>query len=290
MKTNQNKIACITGATSGIGAAYAEEFAKQGYNLLLTGRRAKKINKFAAFLRKVYSVKVDVYIADFSNETVIDSLAAKINTMGGVEVLVNNAGFGSEGYFHEGKPEAEIAKLHVSDSAAVKLCHSVIPGMLKAKKGIIINVSSLSACFPAPGAAMYSATRAFLVSFTESLHLELLGTGVKAQVICPGTTQTDFHEKLGFDPEHYYKNRGLMKILTPKQVVKASLINLAKDKVVCIPGLFNYFSWVVFKIIPRKLTYKIVHLMIKKRQEFKRLEKSPNQAAIKQSFNPLLAL
>lgn len=290
MKTNRDKTACITGATSGIGAAYAEAFAKQGYNLLITGRRADKINQFATCLRDLYQVKVEVVLADFSDEWIIDLLARKIKNMTEIEILVNNAGYGSEGYFHEGKPEAEIAKLRVSDSAAIKLCHAVIPNMIKAGEGIIINVSSISACFPAPGAAMYSATRAFLLSFTESLHLELAGTGVKVQVICPGTTQTDFHEKIGFDPKDYYKNRGLVKALTTEQVIKASFTNLRKNKVICIPGGFNYFTWVVFKLIPRKLTYKIVQLMIKKRQEFKRIAKSPVQTAKKQSLNPSIVL
>ena len=150
--------------------------------------------------------------------------------------------------------------------------HAVLPKMVANHKGTIINVSSLSACFPAPGAAMYSATRAFLVTFTESLYLELKGTGVQVQVLCPGTTKTDFHEKQGFDPNSYYQNKGMMRILTTKQVVDASLHNLKKNKVVCIPGLFNYFFWVIFKIIPRKLTYLIVGLMMKKRKEFKRME------------------
>jgi uncharacterized protein len=280
MKTKLNKTACITGATSGIGAAFAEEFAKQGYNLLITGRRQVKINHFAKKLRHQYQVKVEVVIADFSNEKVIDLLGSKIGQIAGLEILVNNAGYGSEGSFCEEKSQAQMAKLHVCSSSAVKLCHAVLPNMLANNKGIIINVSSLSACFPAPGAAMYSATRAFLVSFTESLYLELKGTGVQVQVLCPGTTKTDFHEKLGFDPENYYQNKGLLKILTTKQVVKASLINLKKDKVVCIPGLFNYFSWVIFKIIPRKLTYKIVQILVKKRKEFKRIE-LPNSAKFK---------
>jgi uncharacterized protein len=274
MKTIINKTACITGATSGIGAAFAEEFAHQGYDLLITGRRQPKINHFAEKIRQQYHVGVEVVIADFSDEKVIDLLGNKISKIANLEILVNNAGYGSEGSFCEEKSQEQMAKLHVCSSAAVKLCHSVLPKMIAHRKGKIINVSSLSACFPAPGAAMYSATRAFLVSFTESLYLELKGTGVQVQVLCPGTTKTDFHKKLGFDPDDYYQNKGMMRILTTKHVVDASLANLKKDKVVCIPGLFNYFSWVIFKIMPRKLTYKLVQLMMKKRQGFKRIELS----------------
>lgn len=272
MKTKTNKTACITGATSGIGAAFAEEFAKRGYDLLITGRRQEKINFFAKKLRQQYDVGVEVVIADFSDEITIDLLGNKISRIANLEILVNNAGYGSEGSFYEEKSQQQMAKLHVCSSTAVKLSHAVLPNMIANHKGIIINVSSLSACFPAPGAAMYTATRAFLVNFTESLYLELKGTGVKVQVLCPGTTKTEFHKKLGFDPDDYYQNKGMMRILTTKQVVNASLINLKKNKVVCIPGLFNYFSWVIFKIIPRKLTYKIVELMMKKRKEFKRIE------------------
>lgn len=272
MKTIINKTACITGATSGIGAAFAEEFARQGYDLLITGRRQPKINHFAEKIRQQYHVGVEVVIADFSDEKVIDLLGNKISKITNLEILVNNAGYGSEGSFCEEKSQEQMAKLHVCSSAAIKLCHAVLPNMIARGKGKIINVSSLSACFPAPGAAMYSATRAFLVSFTESLYLELKGTGVQVQVLCPGTTKTEFHEKLGFDPDNYYQNRGMMRILIPEQVVEASLINLKKDKVICIPGLFNYFSWVIFKIIPRKLTYKIVQILVKKRKAFKRVD------------------
>lgn len=276
MKNKLNKTACITGATSGIGAAFAEEFASQGYDLIITGRRQEKINRFAEKIMQQYQVGVEVVIADFSNERVIDFLGNKISRIANLEILVNNAGYGSEGSFCEEKSQEQMAKLHVCSSAAVKLCHAVLPKMIAHGKGKIINVSSLSACFPAPGAAMYTATRAFLVTFTESLYLELKGTGVRVQVLCPGTTKTEFHKKLGFDPDDYYQNKGMMRILTTKQVVSASLINLKKDKVVCIPGLFNYFSWVIFKIIPRKLTYKIVQIMVKKRQGFKRIELTNN--------------
>lgn len=234
------------------------------------------INFFAEKLRQQYYISVEVIIADFSNEKIIDLLGNKLNRIDNLEILVNNAGYGSEGSFCDEKSQAQVAKLHVCSSAAVKLCHAVLPTMIANHKGIIINVSSLSACFPAPGAAMYTATRAFLVTFTESLYMELKGTGVQVQVLCPGTTKTDFHKKLGFDPDDYYQNKGMMRFLTTKQVVDASLKNLKKDKVVCIPGLFNYFSWIIFKIIPRKLTYKIVQLMMKKRQGFKRIEQSKN--------------
>ena len=270
MKPDHNKIACITGATSGIGAAFAEEFAKQGYDLIITGRRVKKIKAFAIQLAKTYMIHVDVVIADFSDESIIDDLVSKIESLNNLEILINNAGYGSEGYFCQEDSEAQLAKLHVSDSATIKLCHAVLPNMISNRRGAIINVSSLSACFPVPGAAMYSATRAFLVSFTESIYLELKGTGVNVQVLCPGTTKTDFHEKLGFDTTDYYKNRGIIKSLTTDQVVKSSLKYLKKDKVLCIPGVFNHFLWVTFKLIPRKLTYSVVRLMIKKRNDIKR--------------------
>ena len=277
MKTKLYKTACVTGATSGIGAAYAEEFATQGYDLLITGRRQALIKSFAERLKQQYHVDVEVLIADFSEEKVIDSLENKLRNISNLEILVNNAGFGCEGTFCEGNSEDQIAKMRVSCTASIKLCHAALPNMIRQKKGIIINVSSLSACFPAPGAAMYSATRSFLVSFSESLHLELKGSGVQVQVLCPGTTKTDFHTRLGFDPENYYQNKGMIRFLTTRQVVDASLQNLKKDKVICIPGLFNYFSWIAFKIIPRKLTYYIVKLMMEKRKSFKRMELTQSQ-------------
>lgn len=277
MKTAQNKIACVTGATSGIGAAFAEEFAKQNFNLIITGRRKSKINDFANRLKELYNIQVHVIIADFTDDNAATLLANKLNKLNNLEVLVNNAGYGSEGFFYQEKSGAQIAKINVSNSTTVKLCHAVLPKMISKGIGTIINVSSLSACFPAPGASMYSATRAFLVSFTESIYLELQESGVKVQVLCPGTTKTDFHEKLGFDPGDYYKSKGLHKILTAKQVVNSSIKSLKKNKVICIPGILNRFSWMVFKYIPRRLTYKIVRIMMKKRECFKRISLSQSK-------------
>jgi short-subunit dehydrogenase len=130
--------------------------------------------------------------------------------------------------------------------------------MVARGKGAIINVSSLAAFLPLPGQAMYSGTKAFLKSFTESIHLELRGTGVSAQVLCPGITRTDFHERMGYDPKSFYRDSGMLKAMTAEEVVEASLRDLERDKVLCVPGMSRKMLRLLMKFLPQSVIYKIV--------------------------------
>jgi short-subunit dehydrogenase len=129
--------------------------------------------------------------------------------------------------------------------------------MVSQGRGKIINVSSLLAFIPSPNNAMYSASKAFVKLLTESLYLELRGTGVQVQALCPGFTRTDFHERMGFDKITFYKDKGLMKAMTPEEVVDISLQYLDKNKVICVPGGNNKLSRFLLKVLPQALIYKI---------------------------------
>ena len=266
MNSIERKTACITGATSGIGAAFAKRFAKQGYDLIITGRRKEKIESLSNTLSKENNINVEVIIAELSDAKQLDLLTDKIKKMTNLEILVNNAGFAKENFFHEEDFSTHELMLKVHDLALIKLCHAVLPNMVSKGKGIIINVSSLLAFTPSPTNAMYSASKAFVKLFTESIYLELQGTGVKVQALCPGFTRTDFHEKMGFDKNTFYKDKGMMKAMTTEEVVGISLQYLEKDKVLCVPGGNNKLSRFLLKVLPQAVIYKIASSIIHKKE------------------------
>ncbi len=243
------KTALITGATSGIGAAFATEFAKQGYDLILTGRRTKKIHTFAKSLITKYSIKAEVMIVELNNDKDIDDIVQKIKTTKNLAILINNAGFSSRGNFHSLDLGISTAILKVHDEVTVRLTHAALPQMLQQKKGTIINVSSIRAFIPWSGRVMYGASKAFVNSFSMALAKELKNTGVKIQVLCPGLTKTDFHEKLGSDPADVYKRKLIYKPMTSEKVVQKSLKYLRKKRTICVPGFLNKLLQWIFTLI-----------------------------------------
>ncbi|MBT8350173.1 MAG: SDR family oxidoreductase [Deltaproteobacteria bacterium] len=257
MKSDSSKTACITGATSGIGAAFAKKFAQQGYDLIITGRRKEEIDFLSRTLSKESKINVEVMIAELSDDKCLDLLVEKIKNIKNLTILVNNAGFTKENFFHKEDFSTYEVMSKVHNFAVIKLCHIVLPNMISNGNGTIINVSSLGAFAPLPINAVYSASKSFINFFTESIHLELKGTGVKVQALCPGMTKTDFHEKLGYDKNTYYKDKGRRKAMTPEEVVNISLQNLEKDKVFCIPGRHNQISCFLLKMLPRKIIHKM---------------------------------
>ena len=266
MDSIERKTACITGATSGIGAAFAKKLAEQGYDLIITGRREKIIESLSNDLSKEHKINVEVIIAELSDDKNLDSLAAKIRRIDNLEMLVNNAGFNKESFFPEEDFATYEKMLKVHNLSLMRLCHNVLPNMVSVGKGTIINVSSMGGLTPLPMSAVYSASKSFTKYFTESIYLELRGTGVKVQVLCPGMTITHFHERLGYDKKTYYKDKGLKKAMTPQEVVDISLRYLEKDKVICIPGRHNQFLSFLIKILSQSLIYKIVSSVVPNNQ------------------------
>lgn len=258
MQEERKGIALITGATSGIGEAFAEAFANLGYDLVITGRRKEKINSVADSIRRGYKAKVEVIICELSDKRELDKLIKRVRSMDNLQVLVNNAGFAKSGSFHEEDIEPQRVMLTVHASATMELTYAALPKMVKKKKGYVINLSSIGGLLPFPGNAVYSATKAFVKFFTESIYLELKGTGVKVQALCPGMTVTDFHEKMGLDPSEIYKTKGMSKAMSPREVVKISFDYLNKDKPICIPGLNNRITHLMVRFLPRKILYRII--------------------------------
>ncbi|MBN1482491.1 SDR family NAD(P)-dependent oxidoreductase [candidate division KSB1 bacterium] len=266
----KHKVACITGATSGIGAAFARQFAARGYDLLLTGRRQRKIEGLAQELRTMHKINVSIKILDFVDEKALENFAAQVRNVQNLHVLVNNAGFGAEGSFHQQHLENHLAMIRVHNDATIRLCHAALPGMLERHEGTIINVSSVRSFVPSPVSAMYAATKAFVTMFTESLHLEYADSGIRVQALCPGLTRTDFHEKMGFDTGKFYQDKGVLKAMTAEKVVAISLRDLDKGKVVCLPGLSNKLLYRIARLLPAGVLCVFSRISSKRIESLKR--------------------
>jgi short-subunit dehydrogenase len=251
-----NKIACITGATSGIGAEFARRFAADGYDLILTGRRAEVISRLSSELAQKYNVQVETLLVELSDEKAIDDLAEKLKKKN-IDVLINNAGFGINQLFFEGdiKNFEKMVTVHVN--APMKLTYAVLPGMLSHGSGIIINVCSEAVFVPFRRNAIYSATKAFLKTFSECLYMDLSNTGIRVQALCPGLTRTDFHEKLGMDKSRQL-DHGMVHWMSPVEVVNGSMRDLEKGNLVSIPGFRTKALIFMLSLLPKRVYYNLL--------------------------------
>jgi hypothetical protein len=257
-RKHRGKTALITGGTSGIGAAYARAFGALGYNLLLVGLEVPaETRRSIESLVEKHSITATIYKADLATERDIEFIEKLIDEQGNVEVLVNCAGFGLGKTFEGADFEKENAMLKVHCLAPMRLIRATLPHMRNLGQGIIINVSSLGGFFPMANNTVYGGTKAFLIMLTESLHIELQGTGIKTQVVAPSFVKTHFHDHIGNTSERIQKQRAF-KWMTTDQVIKASFHYLDKGKVVCIPGLRNRIICWLGKYIPRWLYYRLL--------------------------------
>jgi len=238
------KTALITGATSGIGAEFARQLARQGYDLILSGRREQKLRALAQDLAQTHGVRAEVLVCDLAQQAGQAALEAAIGALPQLDLLVNNAGFGFEGSFAESDPQAHLDMIQVHVSASVRLARAALPGMLRRASGAIINVASVAAFLPhLPGSVTYSATKAYLVMFSQTLSQELYGSGVKVQALCPGFTITDFHDRPGLE-SFRRSNYPSFAWLSVEKVVRDSLSDLRRGRVVSVPGgLYKLITW-----------------------------------------------
>lgn len=248
--------ALITGASSGIGEVFARKLAAEGCSLIVTARRKELLEKLAVELSGKYGIDVEVVVADLERDDDLGRLEERLAGPNAPDILVNNAGTALNGVFMDIDIDFQLRLLKLHDVAILRLTHAALPGMTARGSGVVINVASVGGIIPVPYNVTYSATKAFLVMFTETLHEELTGTGVRVQVLCPGFTHTGLFEAIGL-------KRNIPWILwtNPDTVVNASLKGLKRGKVVVVPGIVNRFNVFVMGITPRPIKYFILRMI-----------------------------
>ncbi|WP_062993351.1 SDR family NAD(P)-dependent oxidoreductase [Nocardia anaemiae] len=243
-------VALITGPTSGIGHGFAVRLATLGYDLVLVARDEDRLNALAAELERKFATRSEVLVADLADTEDRDRVLAR--AADGIEFLVNNAGFGQSGEFWTQPPAAVQAQLDVNVTAVVQLTRAALPSMIAAAKGSIVNVASVAGLIPGRGST-YSASKAYVVSFTEGLAGGLAGTGVRVQALCPGFVHTEFHERAGIEMSSLPKQLWL----SVDQVVAGSLRDLEKDRVLSVPGVQYKVLTTAAGMIPRALAARL---------------------------------
>ena len=243
--------ALITGASSGIGAAFARALARRGDHLILVARSEDKLEALAESLRGEQAVTVTVVAADLSLPGCGVRLAAELAGRGlAVDVLINNAGFGSAGAFAQQDPARDAEMIGLNVAAVVDLAHAFLPAMLERRRGCILNVASVAGFQPLPQMAIYAATKAFVLSFSEALWAETRGSGVRVTALCPGPVDTPFFEPTGTPELRKAVPKGFM--MTAEEVAAEALSALAAGRPVVVPGVGNKLLSVVPRLLPRR--------------------------------------
>jgi uncharacterized protein len=253
--------ALITGASTGIGAAFAEHLAHDGHDVIIVARSRPRLETLAERLHKAHGVTVKVVAADLTDADGLRGVERVVHDAE-LDLLVNNAGFGTVGGFAALGVATEEEEIRLNVLALMRLTHAALAGMIKRRRGAIINVSSLAAFQPMAFNATYAATKAFVNSFTESLHEELRGTGVRVQALCPGFTRTEFQERAGVNTADVPS----FAWMSPEAVAEASLHALRRGDVICIPGLANRAVATVVGVLPRRVTRRVSGILGKRTQ------------------------
>lgn len=250
--------ALITGSSGGIGEEFAIQLAQRGAHLVLVARRGDKLAK----LRDTLTVKhpgivVDVITADLAVPGSGAELEGKVRELGrSIDVLVNNAGVGLHGKFVLQTPEANAAQIQLNCGTLVDLTARFLPAMKERRHGVVINVASTAAFQPTPGMAVYGATKAFVLSFTEALWQECRGTGITMLALCPGATETEFFDRTGEE----FLTDGRQ---TSQQVVDTALAALDKSSPTVVSGLRNVILASGYRVTPRKLMLAVSERLLK---------------------------
>jgi len=232
--------ALVTGASSGIGAAFAQRLAREGYDLIVVARRQERLEALAERLRREEGVEVEVLVEDLVRDDDLRTVEQRLASSDSLAMLINNAGAGGYAPFLDLDPVQAEALIRLHTVAPVRLVRAALPGMVARGSGAIINVASMlafsagvPAAAPLPKRAVYAAAKAFMTTFTEILHGELAGTGVRVQALCPAVVRTEFHEVTGTDMSRVPPEL----IMEPDAVVQASLAALRLGDLICVPFL-----------------------------------------------------
>lgn len=246
--------ALITGASSGLGAAYARLLAAEGHQLVLVARRLDRLEELIKELQQKYPQRMEAISCDLADAGATAHLMDEIATRElSVDILINNAGYSPKDSFSQQTPQVVQAQLHVMVNAVTELCHAVLPNMTEKQWGRIINVSSLAAFAPPGRGTMYSAIKQYVLAFSQSLDMDVRRDGIRVTALCPGFTHTEFHDvmdvadKASKIPAAFWSDAPF--------VVSAGWRAVNAGQAVCTPGMLNNVIAVVSKRLPERVRY-----------------------------------
>lgn len=244
--------ALVTGASSGIGEALAEELARHGHDLVLVARRAEPMQALAARLREAYGVEATVDPRDLLEREAATALAAAYGDS--VDVLVNNAGFGLNGEFGTLSLERQTDMIELNVTALTRLSRLFLPGMLARGRGRILNVASTAAFQPGPFMSVYYATKAYVLSFSEALGEECRGRGVTVTALCPGPTKSGFQDEADL---HGSRLLGRLPLMDVGTVARAGVAGMQRGQSIVIPGFMNSLMAFSVRFTPRAVVTRL---------------------------------
>jgi len=257
----RNQTALITGASAGIGPELAKLFANDGLNLVLVARSASRLNQFADELQRQFSISAKTFTLDLASPSspqfLFDQLARENIA---IDVLVNNAGYGKLGAFAEVSAEESLGQIHLNVTALTHLTRLFLGPMLEGKCGKILNVASTAGFQPGPLMAVYYATKAYVISFSEALANELGGSGVTVTCLCPGATDTEFQKRAGTEDTLLFKLRPM----SARAVAQDGYRALMKGKPLVISGFKNWLVAESLRISPRRVVTAISRRLIER--------------------------
>jgi len=256
-------VALITGASSGIGKELARIHASEGGDLVLVARRANELLALKTELEAKYGVKIEIIVKDLSDTNSASEIFVETEKLGiQIEYLINNAGFGGHGIFHEREMEKDLAMVNVNITSLMLLTHLYLPGMVKQGKGKILNVSSTASFLPGPLQAVYYASKAFVTSLSQALSEELRGSGVTVTALCPGPVATEFFDTANMEGVKMLKTQ---KAMSPAKTAAIGYRDMIKGKLLSFDnGLLKFsLNWMV-PLLPRRWVLKVSRMMMEK--------------------------
>jgi uncharacterized protein len=249
--------ALVTGASSGIGAAIAAELASRGYSLALVARREERLRSLATELASEHGVEAAVIACDLVDPAERDRLIDELRAGGrAVELLVNNAGFGHQADFARSPPERMVEMVRLNVEAVVDLTSRFLGPMVEKGRGGVINIASTAAFQPLPGSAVYAASKAFVLSFSEAIRTELRGSGVTVTAVCPGPVKTEFTEVAGVGGVEERTPGAVW--MTAEEIARHAVDGAERDRRVVVPGTLNRATALAGQHSPRAVALPLI--------------------------------
>ena len=250
--------ALVTGASAGIGEGFARRLARDGYDLVLVARRGDRLEQLVGELSAQYGTAAEVIAADLTREDGVARIEERLRA-GDIDLLVNNAGFGTVGEFARLPLERELEELDLNVRAPMRLSHAALASMITRGRGGIINVASTAAFQPIPFNATYAASKAFVLHFSEAVHEEARQRGVTVTCLCPGPVRTEFQQVAGVDPDRVPAAAWM----TVDSVVEAALSGVRAGRAIVIPGALNAMMAASTRMAPRFVVRRVAGSMMR---------------------------